>query len=127
MDSPGPAPTEPMTGTITISLPSPPTQLPTSPGTGIPVGSLYAFAAQPDGCTPGYIQINHADGVVWYIEGQPVNVVQPAVRFTFPAGIQATVYAVPFAGWRIDGDVFGSQSRPFELQVSATVCGNSAR
>lgn len=92
------------------------------------VGSTYAFAVAPvfesstNNATPpvttirsvpGYIQINAVDGVIWYLEG---DVVAPGIH-TFPAGIQAQVYAKPKPGYTISAGAAGSEQNPYFLEV----------
>ncbi|NGZ99412.1 hypothetical protein G5V59_00300 [Nocardioides sp. W3-2-3] len=77
--------------------------------------SLYAFAVQPDGCTPGYVHINSARGAAWSIGGQPVDVTGPSSRFAFPAGLQDDVTATALDGYRIARNVRST----FYLTVNA--------
>jgi hypothetical protein len=67
--------------------------------------SLYAYAVQPNDCTPGYVQINHARGATWSIGGEHVDVDGPSSRFDFPGGLQDDVTAGALPGYRIAGNV----------------------
>jgi hypothetical protein len=78
--------------------------------------SLYAYAVQPDGCTPGYVAINHATGVEWAIGGEHVDVAAPASRITFPGGLQDDVTAAALDGYRIPGNVQST----FYVTINAT-------
>lgn len=88
-----------------------------------PVGSLYAFAVQPQGCTAGYIQVNYARGVSgWEVDDitrAPATEERGFRRYRFPGGVQADVYATAAAGYYIPSDVMGSPEHPFLFQVNA--------
>lgn len=67
--------------------------------------SLYAFAVQPNGCTPGYIHINHARGAEWQLAGSPVHVDDPSSTFSQPGGFQDEVTATALDGYAIPSNV----------------------
>lgn len=52
----------------------------------------YAFAVQPVGCTPGYVQINFNEGESWTLDGEPVAVGAPHTRTEFPRGFQGAAH-----------------------------------
>lgn len=67
----------------------------------------YAFAVQPDGCTPGYVHINHSPDVTWALDGDPVEVSAPSTNFPFPGGFQG------------DATATGAESGTYYLTVNA--------
>lgn len=67
--------------------------------------SLYVFAEQPQGCTPGYISINHARGATWTVAGAPVAVTPPSTKIELPGGFQDDVVATALPGYAIPSNV----------------------
>lgn len=67
--------------------------------------SLYVYAVQPEGCTPGYISINHARGADWTVAGSPTAVTPPSTRIEFPGGFQDDIVATPLPGYSIPRNV----------------------
>lgn len=87
--------------------------------------SLYAFAEQPTSQSAGFIQINYAEGSLWTIEGQVVEVTPPASRFYYPAGIQAEVIGRLRASGTVE--TFWLQVNPSPSYTSAPSCDTSAQ
>jgi len=67
--------------------------------------SLYVFAEQPQGCTPGYISINHARGASWTVAGMPTAVTPPSTTIDLPGGFQDDVVATALPGYSIPASV----------------------
>ncbi|XBB66845.1 hypothetical protein ABFU82_22475 [Nocardioides sp. WV_118_6] len=67
--------------------------------------SLYVFAEQPQGCTPGYISINHARGATWTVAGAPTAVTPPSTKIELPGGFQDDVVATALPGYSIPSNV----------------------
>jgi hypothetical protein len=116
-DSWEPGPWSEWTTYDTTVTPATDEQCPDEPVPGTP----YAFAVQGSCEAPGYIQINHVPHVHWTIDDEPVTVVAPSSKFTYPGGIQATVKAIPDEGWSFPGGTTDT----FELQVNPQPSGDA--